>query len=83
MRTSKRQQRFSPEGRERAIRLVREQTAQHRSQWAAIEAMAPKLGCTSETLHRWVREGEREVGERPGPTRADAGGHGTAPGPGA
>jgi transposase-like protein len=72
MRTSKRQQRFSPEGRERAIRLVREQTAQHRSQWAAIEAMAPKLGCTSETLHRWVREGEREVGERPGPTRADA-----------
>jgi transposase len=71
MTTSKRQQRFSPEVRERAIRLVREQTPQHRSQWAAIAALAPKLGCTSETLRRWVREAEREAGERPGPTRAD------------
>ena len=72
MSISKRQQRFSPEVRERAIRLVREQTAQHRSQWAPSEAIAPKLGCTSETLRRWVREAEREAGERPGPTRADA-----------
>lgn len=72
MATSKRQQRFSPEVRERAIRLVREQTPQHASQWAAIAAIAPKLGCTNETLRRWVREAEREAGERPGPTRADA-----------
>lgn len=71
MSPSKRQQRFSPEVRERAIRLVREQTAQHASQWAAIGAIAPKLGCTSETLRRWVREAEREAGERPGPTRSD------------
>jgi transposase-like protein len=71
MSPSKRQQRFSPEVRERAIRLVREQTSQHSSQWAAIEAIAPKLGCTSETLRRWVRDAEREAGERPGPTRSD------------
>lgn len=71
MSPSKRQQRFSPEVRERAIRLVREQTPQHASQWAAISAIAPKLGCTNETLRRWVREAEREVGERPGPTRSD------------
>ena len=62
---------FSPEVRERAIRLVREQTPQHASQWAAITAIAPKLGCTKETLRRWVREAEREAGERPGPTRAE------------
>lgn len=71
MSTSKRQQRFSPEVRERAIRLVREQTSQHASQWATIRAIAPKLGCTNETLRRWVREAEREAGERPGPTRSD------------
>ena len=62
---------FSPEVRERAIRLVREQTPQHASQWATITAIAPKLGCTKETLRRWVREAEREAGERPGPTRAE------------
>ena len=62
---------FAPEVRERAVRLVREQTPQHTSQWAAITAIPPKLGCTKETLRRWVREAEREAGERPGPTRAD------------
>lgn len=65
------QGRFSPEVRERAIRLVREQSKEHPSQWAAITAIAPKLGCTKETLRRWVREDERAVGERPGPTRAE------------
>ena len=68
---TQKQGRFSPEVRERAIRLVREQTPQHASQWAAITAIAPKLGCTKETLRRWMREAEREAGERPGPTRAD------------
>jgi len=62
--------RFSPAVRERAIRLVREQTPQHASPWATIAAIAPTLGCTTETLRRWVREAERDVGERPGPTRA-------------
>ncbi len=63
--------RFSPEVRERAVRLVLEQAKEHPSQWAAITAVAPKLGCTKETLRRWVREAERETGQRPGPTRAD------------
>jgi transposase-like protein len=63
--------RYSPEIRERAVRLVRDQTPQHPSQWAAITAIAPKLGCTTETLRRWVREAERETGERPGPTRTE------------
>lgn len=66
-----RRHRFSPEVRERAIRLVQEQAPQHPSQWAAITAIAPKLGCTKETLRRWVREAERNAGLRPGPTRAD------------
>ena len=69
--TPSKRTRFSPEVRERAVRLVREQTPQHGSQWAAISAIAPKLGCTTETLRRWVREAERDAGERPGPTRAD------------
>ena len=70
--TREKQGRYSPEVRERAVRLVREQTPHHRSQWAAISAIAPKLGCTTETLRRWVREAERATGERPGPTRAEA-----------
>jgi transposase-like protein len=51
--------------------LVQEQAPQHPSQWAAITTIAPKLGCTKETLRRWVREAERDAGLRPGPTRAD------------
>lgn len=69
--TKSSQQRFSPEVRERAVRLVLEQAKEHPSQWAAISAVAPKLGCTKETLRRWVREAERETGQRPGPTRAE------------
>ena len=60
--------RYSPEVRERAIRMVRDHGAEHPSQWAAIEAIAPKLGCTSETLRRWVRQAERDAGQRPGLT---------------
>ena len=63
--------RFSPEVHERAVRLVREQAAAHGSQWAAITAIAPKLGCTPETLRRWVRQAERDTGQRPGVTTAD------------
>jgi len=58
--------RFAAEVRERAVRLVQEQTPQYASQWAAITAIAPKLGCTTETLRRWVRQAERDVGQRPG-----------------
>jgi transposase len=59
---------YSPEVRERAVRMVRDQTGEHASQWAAIEAVAPKLGCTSETLRRWIRQAERDGGRRPGLT---------------
>ena len=60
--------RYSPEIRERAIRMVREHGAEHPSQWAAIASIAAKLGCTSETLRRWVRQDERNTGHRPGLT---------------
>ena len=59
---------YSPEVHERAVRMVRDQTGEHASQWATIEAVAPKLGCTSETLRRWVRQAERDGGRRPGLT---------------
>ena len=61
-----RHSKYSPEVRERFVRLVQEQTAEHGSQWAAIEAIAPKVGCTSETLRRWVRQAERDTGRRAG-----------------
>ena len=63
-----RQSRFSPEVRERAIRMVREHGAEHPSEWMAIKSIAAKLGCTSETLRRWVRQAERDAGQRPGVT---------------
>ena len=63
---------FSPEVRERAIRLILEQAGQYPSQWAAISAIAPKLGTTKETLRRWIRRVERDEGQRPGLTSSDA-----------
>ena len=65
--TKSKRGRFSPEVRERAVRLVREQRPQHPSQWAAITAIAPKLGCTAETLRRWLLEDEAAAGGRAGP----------------
>src|SRR5205809_789263 len=59
---------YSPERRERAVRLMREHTAEHKSQWAAIRSVAEKLGCSVEALRRWVRQAERDTGQRPGPT---------------
>ena len=58
--------RFSPEVRERAVRIVFEHQGEHESQWAAISSIAGKIGCTPETLRNWVRQAERDAGRRPG-----------------
>ena len=60
--------RFSPEVRERAVRLVMEQRPAHPSEWAALQAVATKLGMTAETLRKWLRQAERDTGQRPGLT---------------
>jgi transposase len=62
---------FSPEVVERAVRMVFEAKDQYESQWAAIESMAGKIGCTAETLRRRVRRGEGDRGLREGPTTAE------------
>ena len=62
---------YSPEVRERAVRMVREHQGEHESEWAAIVSMAGKIGCTGETLRRWMRQAEREHGQRDGLTNAD------------
>ncbi len=59
---------FSPEVRERAVRLVREHESEHGSQWAAIQSIAAKIGCSGETLRNWVRQAERDGGVRAGLT---------------
>jgi transposase len=62
---------FSPEVRERAVRMVREHQGEHESQWAAICSIATKIGCTAETLRRWIRQSEKDNGERGGTTTAE------------
>jgi len=63
-----RPRKYSPEVRERAIRMVREHGPEHPSQWAAITSIAAKFGCTGETLRNWVRQAERDTGQRGGLT---------------
>ena len=64
--------RFSPEVRARAVRMVMEHEAAHDSQWAAIASIAEKIGCSAETLRKWVRQAERDAGARPGLRRRSA-----------
>jgi transposase len=66
--TKKTSNRFSPEVRQRAVRMVLEHGGDHASQWAAIGSIAAKIGCTAETLRKWVRQAERDTGQRPGTT---------------
>ncbi len=63
--------RYSPEIRERAVRMVFEHQSDHDSQWAAMESIASKIGCTAETLRKWVRRAERDQGIREGMTTDD------------
>ncbi len=63
-----RKSRYSPEVRERAVRMVVEHESEHDSQWGAIRSIASKIGCTAETLRKWVRQTERDEGRRPGLT---------------
>jgi len=59
---------YSPELRERAVRMVLDHAADYPSQWAAIRSVGEKLGCSVEALRRWVRQAERDAGQRPGLT---------------
>ncbi len=60
----KKQMRYSPEVRERAVRLLHEHQKDHESQWSAILSIASKIGCSPETLRSWVRQSETDQGLR-------------------
>jgi len=68
----KKSSKFSPEVRERAVRLVQEHRGEYASLWAAVESIAPKIGCVPQTLLDWVKQAEVDAGARPGVTTADA-----------
>ena len=61
-----RKSRYSPEFRERAVRMVFDHQAEYGSQWAAMNSIAAKVGCTAETLRKWVRQSEKDQGIREG-----------------
>ncbi len=63
---------FSPEVRERAVRLVQEHRGEYPSLWAAVESIAPKIGCVPQTLLEWVKRQEVDTGVRAGVSTADA-----------
>lgn len=64
--------RYPREVRERAVRMVREHAGEHESEWAAMVSIAEKIGCTAETLRKWVRQAQVDGGARPGTSTADA-----------
>lgn len=66
-----RRSRYSAEVRERAVRMVEEHAEEHSSQWAAIQSIAQKMGCSEETLRRWVVQAQRDAGHRPGLTTSE------------
>jgi transposase-like protein len=64
--TSKTTNKFSPEVRARAVRLVFDQEAEHPSRWAAVSSIAAKIGCSAHTLNEWVKKAEVDTGKRAG-----------------
>ena len=68
----KKSSKFSPEVHERAVRMVQEHRGEYPSLWAAIESIAPKIGCVPQTLLEWVKQAEVDAGARPGLNTAEA-----------
>ena len=68
----KKSSKFSPEVRERAVRMVQEHRGEYPSLWAAIESIAPKIGCVPQTLLDWVKQAEIDAGARPGASTDEA-----------
>ena len=62
--TSKTTNKFSPEVRARAVRMVLDHASEHPSRWAAVTSIAAKIGCTPQTLHDWVKKAEVDSGQR-------------------
>lgn len=68
----KKSNKFSPEVRERAVRMVQEHRGEYPSLWAAVESITPKIGCVPQTLLEWVKSSEVDAGTRPGLPTAEA-----------
>lgn len=68
---SKKSNKFSPEVRERAVRMVQQHRGEYPSLWAAIESIAPKIGCVPQTLNEWIKRDEIDNGMRAGVTTTD------------
>ncbi|PVY56209.1 transposase [Simplicispira sp. 125] len=68
----KKTNKFSPEVRERAVRMVQEQRGEYPSLWTAIESIALKIGCVPQTLNEWIKRAEVDAGKREGITTAEA-----------